>query len=265
MRVDRHDHARQPVAHQPLTLFFVVPQTAVGADHRMDAPFRGVPRHRPQIPVHHRLPAHKQQIPDMILHRDIDHLPRLRQYVTLWLRSSRQTSTTRTRPKTAIRVANVRDRKLRDTPARRGSRPPRINFSAPSWDAPPASKNPLPPAPLPASPLQLFQHCSFQIDIVAANKPTGKHSFAPDPNASALLPIFRPPPPLKLDLLIARNWLIYLLPIDWPMIWGITPAPGRSFPRPRGEISAVPSVPQTLTLSPLAFKVSALNSRCPMV
>src|SRR5437867_11207167 len=45
----------------------------------MDAPLGRVTRHRAEIAMHHRLAADKEQVTDMILHRDVDDIPRFLQ------------------------------------------------------------------------------------------------------------------------------------------------------------------------------------------
>src|SRR5580700_7786795 len=76
----------------------------------MDATLRGIAGHRPQVAVHHRLAAHKQQVTDMIPKRDVDGLFGFIQGHT----PPRLGIEFRTREpaKTAIRIADVRDGKL---------------------------------------------------------------------------------------------------------------------------------------------------------
>ena len=70
VRVNGHDDAAQAVVDKAAQVF-LAPQTAVGADHRMNPALGGVARHRPQIAMHHRLAADKKQIPDVIFQRDV--------------------------------------------------------------------------------------------------------------------------------------------------------------------------------------------------
>jgi len=109
VRVNGHDDAGQPVAGEAAHIV-VVPQAAVGANHRMNAALGRVAIHRAQIAMHHRFPADKKQIADMIFHRDVHDLfrfvqrhaaPRLR----IKLGAGESTET-------AIGVANVGDGEL---------------------------------------------------------------------------------------------------------------------------------------------------------
>ena len=70
VRVNGHDDAGQAVAGEAAHIF-VIPQTAVRADHRMNAALRRVTRHRAQIAMHHRFAANEEQIADMVFHRDV--------------------------------------------------------------------------------------------------------------------------------------------------------------------------------------------------
>ena len=109
MRIDRHDHAGQPGVGQ-LAHVRLVPQPAVGADHRVNSLLRRIPHHRPQIPMHHRLAPDEQQIADVIAHADVDHILRLRErHASARLRIKLRA---REPAKPAVRIANIRDRKL---------------------------------------------------------------------------------------------------------------------------------------------------------
>ena len=68
----------KPVAGQ-VAHVLLRPERAVGADHRANAPLGRVARHRAQVFVHQRLAADKQQVADVVLHADVNHVPRLAQ------------------------------------------------------------------------------------------------------------------------------------------------------------------------------------------
>jgi len=71
MRVYGHDDAREAIARQ-VPHVFIVPQTAIGANHRADAMLGGVSRHRAQITMNHRFTAYEQEVTDVIFDRHID-------------------------------------------------------------------------------------------------------------------------------------------------------------------------------------------------
>ena len=71
VRVNGHDDAGQAVAGQAAHVL-LVPQPAVGADHRMDAALGRIAGHRPQIAMHHRLAADEKQVADVIFQRDVN-------------------------------------------------------------------------------------------------------------------------------------------------------------------------------------------------
>ncbi len=109
VRVNGHDDACEAVAGQAAHVV-LVPQAAVGADHRVDAAFRRVTNHRAQIAMHHRLAANEEQIADVIFHRDVHHVARFLE------RDAASRLGIKLRPRksaeAAIGIANVRDGKL---------------------------------------------------------------------------------------------------------------------------------------------------------
>lgn len=112
MRVNGHDDAAQTVTGQAAHVV-VIPQPAVGADHRMNPAFRRVAGHGAQVPMHHRLAAHEEQVTNMILERDVNHALRLVQRhaaARLGIKLAAGEPA-----ETAIRIANVRDGKLQVT------------------------------------------------------------------------------------------------------------------------------------------------------
>jgi hypothetical protein len=78
VRVDGHDDAAEAVTRERLHVV-VVPQAAVGANHRVDALLRRVADHRAEVAVRHRLAADEEQVADVVALRDVHHVPCLLQ------------------------------------------------------------------------------------------------------------------------------------------------------------------------------------------
>ena len=112
MRVNGHDDAAQAVAGEAAHVF-LGPQTAIRANHRMDAALRRIARHRPQIAMHHRFAADEKQIANVVLDANINHVTRLlKRHAASGFRIEFRT---RKAAKIAVRIANVRDGKLQVT------------------------------------------------------------------------------------------------------------------------------------------------------
>ena len=109
VRVNGHDDAGQTVADEAAHVF-IGPQTAVGANHRVDAPLGCVARHRAQIAMHHRLAADEEQVANVILDGNVNDLLCLVErdtFAGLGIKlGARKTA------ETAVCVADVRDGKL---------------------------------------------------------------------------------------------------------------------------------------------------------
>ena len=109
-----HDDAGQAVAREAAHIC-VVPQTAIRANHRMNAALRRVARHRAQIAMHHRLATDEEQVADVIFHGDVNHIARLLQrHAAPRLRIELRA---RKSAEAAIGIADVRNRKLQITRA----------------------------------------------------------------------------------------------------------------------------------------------------
>ena len=112
VRVNGHDDAGQPVAREAAHVF-IIPQTAVRADHGMNSAFRRVARHRSEIAMHHRFAADEKEIADVIFYGDVHDAFRFIESDTasclgIKLRTGKAA-------KAAVRIANVRDRELQVT------------------------------------------------------------------------------------------------------------------------------------------------------
>ena len=112
VRVNGHDDAGQTIAGEAAHVF-VIPQTAVRADHRVNPALRRVARHGAQIAMHHRFAADEEQVADAIFYGDINDLARFLQRhaaprLGIKLRA-RKTA------ETAVGIADVRDGELQIT------------------------------------------------------------------------------------------------------------------------------------------------------
>ena len=74
--VDGHDDAGEAIAGERLHVV-VVPQAAVGANHRVDALLRRVADHRTEVAVRHRFATDEEQVADVVALRDVHHVLRL--------------------------------------------------------------------------------------------------------------------------------------------------------------------------------------------
>ena len=112
VRVNRHDDAAEPVVGEgPHVL--LRPKRAVGANHRMNATLGRVAHHRPDFLVHERFAAHKQQIADVIFHRDVDDIPGFpERHAAALLRIE---PVHRESAEVALRIADIRDGELEIT------------------------------------------------------------------------------------------------------------------------------------------------------
>ena len=107
--VDRHDDAAEAVAGQSPHVF-LGPQSTVGANHGLNPLAGRIADHGAEIAVNHRLPAHEQQITNMVANSDVDDVLGLFQGHRTALLGVKLTA--RKTAETAVGIANIGDREL---------------------------------------------------------------------------------------------------------------------------------------------------------
>jgi len=109
VRVDGHDDAAEAITGEgPHVL--LGPKGAVGANHSVDALFRGIPGHCPKLFMDERFTADKKEISDVVLDGDIDDIAGFLKGHTAAL--FRVEAVDRKAAKIAFGVANIGDGEL---------------------------------------------------------------------------------------------------------------------------------------------------------